>query len=155
VPGSLDELFTAPPATCRWRRAASAQERRPRRVSYQQHGEPHRHHPDWPPSSDDNALWSAFVNVSLILTRQPILVVPQAVQSGQKGQYVFVSADQTVELRPVVPGATDGRDLVIANGLKAGELVVTDGQLRLVPGARVDVKPAAPAGPVPSKTGGG
>jgi multidrug efflux system membrane fusion protein len=109
--------------------------------------------------NDDNALWPGqFVNVSLILTRQPnALVVPsKAVQSGQKGQYVFVvNADQTVELRPVVPGATDGRDLVIANGLKAGELVVTDGQLRLVPGARVDVKPAAPAGPVPSKTGGG
>ena len=109
--------------------------------------------------NDDNALWPGqFVNVALILTRQPnALVVPsQAVQSGQKGQYVFVvKADQTVEVRPVVPGAADGRDVVITSGLKAGERVVTDGQLRLVPGARVDVKPAAPAAPMPGKTGGG
>ena len=109
--------------------------------------------------NDDNALWPGqFVNVALILTRQPnALVIPsQAVQSGQKGQYVFVvKADQTVEVRPVVPGAAAGRDVVIASGLKAGERVVTDGQLRLVPGARVDVKQAAPTPPIPGKAGGG
>jgi multidrug efflux system membrane fusion protein len=92
----------------------------------------------------ENALWPGqFVNVTLILTRQiGALVVPsQAVQSGQTGQYVFVvKADNTVEARPVVPGAPDGHDVVIASGLRAGERVVTDGQLRLVPGARVDVK---------------
>jgi len=44
-----------------------------------------------------------------------------------------------------VPGAADGRDVVITSGLAAGERVVTDGQLRLAPGARVEVKPA-PAG---------
>jgi multidrug efflux system membrane fusion protein len=78
-------------------------------------------------------------------------VIPsQAVQSGQQGTYVFVvKADQTVEVRPVAPGAPDGRDVVIATGLAAGERVVTDGQLRLVPGARVDVKAAAPA-PTPT-----
>jgi multidrug efflux system membrane fusion protein len=75
-----------------------------------------------------------------------VLVPSQAVQSGQKGQYVFVvKADQTVEARPVVPGAADGRDVVITGGLTAGERVVVDGQLRLAPGARVEVKPA-PAG---------
>src|SRR4029450_13974380 len=85
----------------------------------------------------------------------------QAVQSGQKGQYVFVvKADQTVEARPGVPGAGDGREVVITRGLKAGERVVTDGQLRLVPGTRVDVKPSAaaapgaPPGPPPAQTGG-
>jgi multidrug efflux system membrane fusion protein len=109
--------------------------------------------------NDDNALWPGqFVNVALILARQPgALVVPaQAVQSGQKGQYVFVvKTDQTVEVRPVVPGASDGSDVVITSGLRAGERVVTDGQLRLVPGTRVDVKAAAPA-PMPAgtKTGG-
>ena len=101
---------------------------------------------------------------SLLVTRQPgaIVVPSQAVQSGQKGQYVFVvKADQTVEARPVVPGASDGRDVVITSGLKPGERVVTDGQLRLVPGARVDVKaaapgatPGAPASPAPGKAGG-
>jgi membrane fusion protein, multidrug efflux system len=55
-----------------------------------------------------------------------------------------VKADQTVEARPVVPGAADGRDVVITSGLTAGERVVTDGQLRLAPGSRVEAKPAAP-----------
>jgi len=114
--------------------------------------------------NDDNTLWPGqFVNVSLVLTRQPnaIVIPSQAVQSGQKGQYVFVvKADQTVEARPVVPGAADGRDVVITSGLRAGERVVTDGQLRLVPGARVDVKaappgaPAAPSATAPAKAGG-
>jgi multidrug efflux system membrane fusion protein len=99
--------------------------------------------------NSENALWPGqFVNVALTLTRQvgAVLVPSQAVQSGQKGQYVFVvKADQTVEARPVVPGAADGRDVVITSGLTAGERVVVDGQLRLAPGARVEVKPA-PAG---------
>jgi multidrug efflux system membrane fusion protein len=95
----------------------------------------------------ENALWPGqFVNVALTLTRQvgAVLVPSQAVQSGQKGQYVFVvKEDQTVEARPVVSGTPDGRDVVITSGLAAGERVVVDGQLRLMPGARVEVKPAA------------
>jgi membrane fusion protein, multidrug efflux system len=94
--------------------------------------------------NSDNTLWPGqFVNVAVTLARQPgALVVPtKAVQSGQKGQYVFVvKADQTVEARPVIPGPVDGADVVITSGLRAGERVVTDGQLRLVPGTRVDVK---------------
>src|SRR5262245_7587685 len=105
-------------------------------------------------ANDENLLWPGqFVNVGLILTRQPgALVVPaQAVQSGQQGAFVFVvKGDQTVDVRPVVPGAPDGRDVVITSGLAANERVVTDGQLRLVPGARVDAKPASPAAPAPA-----
>ncbi|HSB41961.1 MAG TPA: efflux RND transporter periplasmic adaptor subunit [Methylomirabilota bacterium] len=101
-------------------------------------------------ANTENALWPGqFVNVALTLTTQvgAVVVPSQAVQNSQKGQYVFVvKADQTVESRPVATGVPDGRDVVIASGLTAGERVVTDGQLRLVPGARVDVKPAAPAG---------
>jgi len=97
----------------------------------------------------ENALWPGqFVNVALTLTKQlgAVVVPSQAVQSGQKGQYLYVvKADQTVEARPVVAGAGDGRDVVITSGLAAGERVVIDGQLRLVPGTRVDVKPAAAA----------
>jgi multidrug efflux system membrane fusion protein len=97
--------------------------------------------------NNENALWPGqFVNVALTLTKQvgAVLVPSQAVQSGQKGQYVFVvKPDQTVEARPVEPGAADGRDVVITSGLAAGERVVVDGQLRLAPGARVEVKPAA------------
>ncbi|MEX2222770.1 MAG: efflux RND transporter periplasmic adaptor subunit [Candidatus Rokuibacteriota bacterium] len=96
--------------------------------------------------NSENALWPGqFVNVALTLTKQmgAVVVPSQAVQSGQKGQYVYVvKADQTVEARPVVPGAPHGGDVVITSGLKPGERVVTDGQLRLVPGSRVDVKPA-------------
>jgi membrane fusion protein, multidrug efflux system len=104
----------------------------------------------------ENALWPGqFVTVTLTLTTQPntVVVPSQAVQSGQQGSYVFVvKPDQTVEPRPVVLGATDGRNIVIAKGVAAGEVVVTDGQLRLVPGARVDVK--AEPSPTPRGAGG-
>jgi multidrug efflux system membrane fusion protein len=92
----------------------------------------------------DHALWPGqFVDVSLVLTTEPALVVPAAaVQTGQKGTYVFVvKPDATVEARPVTVGRRLARELAIDAGLQAGERVVTDGQLRLIPGARVDVKP--------------
>lgn len=92
----------------------------------------------------DNALWPGqFAGVVLTLTTEAgALVIPsQAIQTGQQGAYVFVvKPDLTVESRPVTPGLVDGRDTVITKGLSAGERVVIDGQLRLVPGARVDVK---------------
>jgi multidrug efflux system membrane fusion protein len=96
----------------------------------------------------DGALWPGeFVNVKLTLSVQPDAVVAPsaAVQNGQDGQYVFVvRPDGTVESRPVVVSRTTGSDSVIASGLKAGETVVTDGQLRLVPGAKVSVEGARP-----------
>jgi len=91
----------------------------------------------------DNALWPGqAVDVILTLTTEKAVVVPgEAIQAGQKGPFVFVvKADQTVEARPVKPGRRLARDLVIEQGLGAGERVVTDGQLRLVPGSRVEVK---------------
>jgi multidrug efflux system membrane fusion protein len=91
----------------------------------------------------DGLLWpGAFVDVTLQQSIEPnAVVVPNAaVQASQAGQMVFVvKADQTVEVRPVTVGWTDGGDSVIATGLTAGEVVVTDGHLRLTPGARVDV----------------
>jgi multidrug efflux system membrane fusion protein len=63
------------------------------------------------------------------------------VQTGQKGQYVFViKNDLTVEDRPVTVGLTLDAETVIEKGLQSGETVVTDGQLRLVPGAKVQIK---------------
>lgn len=92
----------------------------------------------------NNVLWPGqFVNVRLDLTTTPraIVVPSQAVQTGQQGEFVYViKADRTVELRPVVLASSHNGVAVIEQGLRAGELVVTDGHLRLVPGAKVDVK---------------
>lgn len=92
----------------------------------------------------DHALWPGqFVDVVLTLATEQAIVVPaQAVQPGQKGTFVFVvKADNTVESRLVKVGRRLAREVVIEQGLKPGERVVTDGQLRLLPGSRVDVKP--------------
>lgn len=89
----------------------------------------------------DEMLWPGkFVNVSLNLTTQEnaTIVPARAVQSGQSGDYVYVvKPDSTVESRPVVPGPRVDRDVVITRGLKPGEIVVTEGQLRLAPGMKV------------------
>jgi multidrug efflux system membrane fusion protein len=84
-----------------------------------------------------------FLNVMLKLAEEPnaIAVPAVAVQTGQKGQYVFVvKPDKTAEVRPVTVGNTVGTETVIKQGLKPGEQVVTDGQFNLVPNAKVDVK---------------
>jgi multidrug efflux system membrane fusion protein len=69
-------------------------------------------------------------------------VVPsQAIQTGQEGQYVFVvKSDLTAESRPVVVDRVVDCEAVIEKGLTASEKVVTDGQLRLYPGARLEIK---------------
>lgn len=89
-------------------------------------------------------LWPGqFVNATLRLTTRPnAVVVPnQAVQTGQDGTYIYVvKQDQTVEVRPVTVGPRVDLDLVIDKGLDAGETVVTEGQLRLQPGSRVQFR---------------
>ncbi|HET6957196.1 MAG TPA: efflux RND transporter periplasmic adaptor subunit [Vicinamibacterales bacterium] len=89
----------------------------------------------------DRRLWPGqFARVSLRLTTlDNATVVPsQAVQTGQDGQYVFVvKDDQTVEQRAVTIGQRVEDDTVVQKGLKPGETVVTEGQLRLEPGSRV------------------
>jgi multidrug efflux system membrane fusion protein len=96
----------------------------------------------------DNALWPGqFAVVTLKVRTEPnALVVPsQAIQAGQQGQYVFVvKPDSTVESRPVVVAFANGPLTIVRQGVKAGERVVTDGQLRLVAGARVEVKASGP-----------
>jgi len=94
----------------------------------------------------DRRLWPGqFANVVLTLTmRSDAVVVPsEAIQTGQQGQYAFVvRPDLTVEARPITTGETIAGETVIAKGILAGEKVVTDGQLRLVPGAKVEEKRA-------------
>jgi membrane fusion protein, multidrug efflux system len=91
----------------------------------------------------DNALWPGqFLDVSLVLTSRTAVVVPsQAIQPGQKGPYVFVvKPDMTVESRPVVPGTRLGAETVIEQGLRGAERIVIDGQLRLIPGAKIEIR---------------
>ncbi|HBX43020.1 MAG TPA: efflux RND transporter periplasmic adaptor subunit [Deltaproteobacteria bacterium] len=92
----------------------------------------------------DRRLWPGqFVNVSLTLAvqRDAVLVPTQAIQTGQEGRYVFVvGPDQAAEMRPVTVGLSQGGDTVVEQGVQAGEQVVTDGQLGLVPGSRIEVK---------------
>ena len=91
----------------------------------------------------DNALWPGqFLDVSLVLTSRTAVVVPsQAIQPGQKGPYVFVvKPDMTVESRPVVPGTRLGAETVIEQGVRGAERIVTDGQLRLIPGAKIEIR---------------
>ena len=104
----------------------------------------------------DNTLWPGqFATVTLTVRTEPgALVVPsQAIQAGQQGQYVFVvKPDSTVESRPVVVAFTNGPSTIIRKGVRSGERVVTDGQLRLVSGTRVDVKSASPTSPAAAPT---
>ena len=102
----------------------------------------------------DRRLWPGqFVDVVLTLHTQPnaIVVPSQAVNTGQQGQYVFViKPDMTVETRPVAVNRTTKGQSVIDKGLGPGERVVTDGQLRLVPGSRVQIKEALAPQPGPT-----
>lgn len=92
----------------------------------------------------DKRLWPGqFVNVSVTLTiqRNAVIMPSAALQAGQQGQYVFVvKPDFTVESRPVTVARTYGDLAVVAQGVKPGEKVVTDGQLQLIPGTRVELK---------------
>lgn len=103
----------------------------------------------------DHRLWPGqFVTVHITLAAYDnATVVPAAaVQTGQQGTFLFVArADGTAELRPVRTGITFEGMTVIDEGVKPGETVITDGQLRLVPDARLEIKngagkTAAPAG---------
>ena len=106
--------------------------------------------------NEDEVLWPGrFVYVVTQTGVDPgAIVVPStAVQTSQTGSTVFVvKADQTVELRTVKIARTVGDSTLLAAGVRAGETVVTDGQLRLLPGMRAEVRalvnePApAPAG---------
>ena len=95
----------------------------------------------------DNAahvLWPGqFADVNLTLKSQPnaIVVPTAALQTSQNGTYVYVvDQDLTAKQQPVKVGWNVGEDTVIASGLQPGQRVVTDGQLRLTPGAKVDIK---------------
>lgn len=94
-------------------------------------------------NKDKMLLPGQFVNVVLTLgVKKNAVVIPyRALQTGQKGQYVWVvKDDKTAEMREVIPGVRAGDDVTIEKGLNPGETVVVDGQLRLTPGAKVEIK---------------
>jgi multidrug efflux system membrane fusion protein len=112
--------------------------------------------------NDDGALWPGqFVNITLKLDELvDALVVPgTAVVDGQQGSQIFVvRPDKTIEVRHINPGILDGNDIVI-DGAKPGETVVIDGQLRLMAGSKVSIRPpeetatsTAPVAPAKKKT---
>ena len=95
----------------------------------------------------DSSLWpNQFVNVHLLLeTRKNAVTVPaSAIQRGPDGSFTYVvDSNNTVQMRPVQIGLTQGRTVVIATGLQGGDRIVTDGQEKLQAGSRV--VPQAPA----------
>jgi multidrug efflux system membrane fusion protein len=110
----------------------------------------------------DRRLWpGSFTDVALTLANEPnATVIPTAaVQNGQQGQYVFVvKSDKTVDMRPVTVDRGNDKETVIQSGVQPGDIVVTDGQVRLVPGAKVDItnKPtSASEQPTPVNQGSG
>src|SRR5207244_1534045 len=97
--------------------------------------------------NDDRRLWPGqFVNVVVTLKTDPAAVVvpTAAIQAGQQGDFAFVvTANQTVDLRQVTVDRTSGAESIVKKGLEPGETVITDGQLRLVAGSHIKVKPDA------------
>ncbi len=91
----------------------------------------------------DKSLWPGqFVGASVTLneTQNAIVVPSQAVQTGPRGQYVYVVKDDTAQMREISIERVDGAQTVVAKGLAAGEQVVTSGQSRLVPGMKVSIR---------------
>jgi len=91
--------------------------------------------------NSDHRLWPGqFARVNLrVTTLQHAVIVPsQAIQTGQDGQFVFVvKPDTSVEQRTVTAAQRVNDDIVVESGLKPGETIVTEGQLRLEPGSKV------------------
>ncbi len=89
-------------------------------------------------------LWPGqFANISIVLgMKNNAVVVPsQAIQTGQNGQFVFVvKSDATAEIRQVISGPVSQGMTVIEKGLQSGEQVVIDGQMRVIPGGKVEVQ---------------
>ncbi len=98
----------------------------------------------------DRKMWPGqFVRVRMRLgmIENAVVVPNQAVQTGQDGSFVYVvKEDRSVENRPVTLGVRSGMELVIAKGLTAGETVVTEGQLRIAPGLKVNPRTPGAAG---------
>lgn len=98
----------------------------------------------------DRRLWPGeFVDVALELSKQKhaVVVPTKAIQTGQQGEYVYVvRTDSTAESRPVKTAGAYQNLTLISDGLKTGERVIVNGQLRVAPNAKVVIQ-GAPPGP--------
>jgi multidrug efflux system membrane fusion protein len=107
-------------------------------------------------ANKDGRLWPGqYMDVVLTIAQEPnSTVVPsQAIQTGQNNQFVYVvKSDQSVEARPITVKRAINNETAI-EGVQPGEVVVTDGQLRLVPGARVQIKDSSQSPTLPSPGG--
>ena len=101
-------------------------------------------------ANGDRKLWPGeFVAVRLVLNvERDVLTIPsQAVMTGQNGTYVYlVNPDRSVRAQDVTVGRSAEDFVVIEKGLVPGQMVVTDGQLRLVPGAKIEIKSGSDSG---------
>lgn len=100
----------------------------------------------------DRRLWPGQYlrgRLTIGVLKDAVVIPAAALQESQNGTYVFiVKPDNTVEMRPVTAGTQLKEQIVVTKGLSGGETVVTEGQLRLIPGAKVELnKPAADSKP--------
>jgi len=108
-------------------------------------------------NADESLFPNQFVNVRVHLTTLTgATIIPSAaLQRGGDGMYVFVvNADRTVTQRAVKTGASQGQDVAVTDGLKPGDIVVTDGADNLRDGSRVELPGDAPPKPNTSPAGG-
>ena len=110
-------------------------------------------------TNDKDLLWPGqFVQVVLnVTTRQQVVVVPtQAVQTGQRGPYVYIAKGNIAEYRAIKTGPTVAEETIIEEGIEAGEQVIVDGHLRLGPNAPIVIRTLGrPPGAAPPGGGGG
>ena len=96
----------------------------------------------------DELLWpGTLVTADMTLRSEEGVVVPStAVQVSQSGNFVFIVRDGVAKVQNVQVERQVGRETIIASGLSGGETVVTDGQLLLSDGTRVNPRPPKVAG---------
>lgn len=107
-------------------------------------------------NADESLFPNQFVNVRVHLTTlSGATTIPSAaLQRGDKGMFVFVvNADRTVTQRTVKTGASQGQDIAVTDGLKPGDIVVTDGADNLRDGSKVELPGDAPPPAKPTASG--
>ena len=100
------------------------------------------------PNQDETLMPGQFLNVSLVLgtLKQAVSVPSNAVQQGSEGSYLYVIKEGRADLRPVEMLASHDGFTAVRGEVQAGDIIVTDGHLRLTPGARAKIRDNAADG---------